>query len=299
MRVRRLGDDFLDGCALDFAAAAISDADAANFAATMEASFDPEGFAARLTAAAPTGGRDLSIARRLRAAGLDVVEVDGWRSRGDPVLTPKGFTNHHTAGSPIGNAPSLGIVIRGRPDLSGPLANLFLARNRVFHVVASGRANHAGTGSFRGVSGNSLLHGCEVEHTGTKPLPDDLVEVLAIANAALGEGRYSFEMTHQHHEYSAVGKIDIAKNFHGADDPPPSKNRFREMVAEYRRELADVKRSKIEFPVNRRNASGAWVRKSVIVPTGRVDEWLAGHEAVLERRGRGSGVTVTPARTAA
>ena len=295
MRLRRIGDDFLDGCELDFTVDPTSDADAAKLAASFDHSFDPDPAAARAAAAA-TFGRDLSIARRLRASGLEVVEVEGWRSRGDAVLTPEGFVDHHTAGAPTGASPSLNICINGRADLSGPLCNIFLARDRRFHVVASGRANHAGSGAWRGASGNSKFHGCEVEHTGTKPLPNDLVELLAIANAALAKGRYDQSMVCQHHEYSSAGKIDIATNFHGDGDPAPSSIKFRTMVARRLAELDDVVVSRIVFPTSRRAFDGSWKRRRVDLPTSRVDEWLANHPAVLERRGRGSGVTVTPTK---
>jgi hypothetical protein len=295
MRIRTLGDDFLDGCALDFEAAAVTDEEADALAATFDASFDPDALTASAAAAVSSIGRDLSIARRLRAAGLEVVEVDGWRSRGDAVHTPKGHVEHHTAGSSSGDKPSLAIVVNGRSDLSGPLANTFVGRDRKWYVVASGRANHAGSGGFKGLSGNSVVHGTEVEHVGTRPLPDDIVVILAIGTAAIAEGRWTGELVAQHHEWSSAGKIDIATNFHGAEGPAPSAGRFRSMVNARLAELADVKRSKIVFPINARTPTGAWRRKSVVVPTENVDKWIANHAGVLERRGRGGEVNVTAA----
>src|SRR5262245_22934410 len=78
---------------------------------------------------------DLGIATRLRKAGLNVREVKGWEHRGrdfagvSPAFAPLGSVNHHTAGPPksVGNlTPSLGIIINGRSDLPGPLANVYL-----------------------------------------------------------------------------------------------------------------------------------------------------------------------------
>jgi N-acetyl-anhydromuramyl-L-alanine amidase AmpD len=79
----------------------------------------------------------------------------------------QGVLCHHTAGSKIGNMPSLGVVTKGRPDLPGPLSQLCLGRDGTFFVVAAGRANHAGAGNWQGVtSGNSSLIGIEAENTG-------------------------------------------------------------------------------------------------------------------------------------
>jgi hypothetical protein len=106
----------------------------------------------------------------LRAAGCSVVEVKGWEERGRGDLSGiRGVLLHHTAGPLKGDAPSLPIVINGRPDLPGPLSQLFLARSGVWHVVAAGRANHAGKGIWTGLTldgGNGYLLGVEAENTG-------------------------------------------------------------------------------------------------------------------------------------
>jgi hypothetical protein len=187
--------------------------------------------------------------------------------------------------------PSLGICVKGRSDLAGPLCNTFLGRDRKWYVVASGRANHAGTGSWRSVTGNSLFHGTEVEHDGVSVLPDDMVELLTIGVAAISAGRYSEEMVCQHWEYSSVGKIDIAKNFHGMDDPKPSKNQFRRMVAEAKDDLKGGKNSKIVFPTNEKKA-GAWVRREVEIPRDKVEKWFADHPHVVQREGKGGLITI-------
>lgn len=104
----------------------------------------------------------------LRAAGLKVVEVDGWKTRGHGDMSAiRGVLCHHTAGPLKGDAPSLGVVINGRPDLPGPLSQLVLARSGTWHVVAAGKAWHAGAGTWRGLtSGNASLVGIEAENTG-------------------------------------------------------------------------------------------------------------------------------------
>ncbi len=106
----------------------------------------------------------------LRNAGLKVAEVDGWvsRGRGPMASTVEGVVCHHTAGPDPrhGNMPSLRLVRDGRSDLAGPLAQLGLGRDGTFYVIAAGRANHAGRGSWKGKSGNSRFIGIEAENTG-------------------------------------------------------------------------------------------------------------------------------------
>ena len=129
------------------------------------------------------------LAEVLRLAGLIVAEVPGWRDRGfGNVGRIFGVICHHTAGPRTGNIPSLNTLIKGRPRipataahrafpaLPGPLAQLGLARDGTFYVIAAGRANHAGRGSFtlngtRVVNGNSNLIGIEAENAGA---PTDL-----------------------------------------------------------------------------------------------------------------------------
>src|SRR4051794_10090300 len=93
----------------------------------------------------------------LRLAGLKVSEVPGWRDRGrGDVGRILGVICHHTGTSSRDNMPTLNTLIRGRSDLPGPLAQLGLARDGTYFVVAAGRANHAGKGNFQGVrNGNS------------------------------------------------------------------------------------------------------------------------------------------------
>jgi hypothetical protein len=74
--------------------------------------------------------------------------------------------------------PSLSIVTNGRPDLAGPLAQLCLGRDGTFFVVAAGRANHAGEGSWRGITtGNSSFVGIEAENTGAQGDPWPAVQI--------------------------------------------------------------------------------------------------------------------------
>lgn len=115
----------------------------------------------------------------LKAAGLKVAEVDGWQNRGrGDVGQVFGVICHHTAvpNPQRLNMPTLRSLRDGRKAsdklkaLPGPLAQLGLARDGTYFVVAAGKAIHAGEGSFKGVTGNSRFIGIEAENAGT---PDD------------------------------------------------------------------------------------------------------------------------------
>lgn len=109
------------------------------------------------------------LADVLRGAGLKVVEQPKWKSRGRGEMKEvKGVICHHTAGPLLGDHPSLALVENGRPDLAGPLSQLFLSRDGTFYVVGAGRCNHAGKGEWHGVTaGNSHMIGIEAENAGT------------------------------------------------------------------------------------------------------------------------------------
>lgn len=111
------------------------------------------------------------IGTYIQKYGVPVEYVPGWEKRGNVSFNPKAVVAHHTAGAPTGIRPSLNVCTYGRAGLSGPLCNIFLDRNGVAVVVAAGRANHAGVGGFRGLTGNSAVFGIEAESTGVGTLP--------------------------------------------------------------------------------------------------------------------------------
>lgn len=160
--------------------------------------------------------RDLGIATRIRAKGVSVVEVDGWRGRGSDTFHPKGSVDHHTAGSIHGNCPSLGICINGRPAtrtskaLPGPLSQVLQARDNTAYVIAAGRANHAGQGSWRGLYGNSSVFGLERENIGniSEVWRPDQTMTAAKIHAALIEPYASAEYVCEHKEWAPGRKID-------------------------------------------------------------------------------------------
>jgi hypothetical protein len=169
------------------------------------------------------------LADGLRARGLTVVEVDGWKTRGVVNQNPPhqrlaleavaGVLRHHTATNrnafTNSDAPTLGLLTNGRSDLPGPLCQLGLGRNGTVYVVAAGLGNHAGRGwAFPGVpedSGNWYLLGIEMESSGIAPwdwTPDQL-RVAPYVGAALMD-MYDFTLNLGHMEYSKEGKIDPA-----------------------------------------------------------------------------------------
>lgn len=125
------------------------------------------------------------LADAARSAGLPVVELPGWRAAGHgPMNWPATIVLHHTAGPPAGDTPSLNVVTRGRPDLPGPLANLYLSRSGTVSVVAAGMAYHAGPVLLTSY-GNAYSIGIEAEATGIDPWPETQLDAYARLVAAL------------------------------------------------------------------------------------------------------------------
>ena len=163
----------------------------------------------------------------LRDAGLKVAPVDGWESRGRGEMGElAGVMCHHTATTAPGNMPSLRTLIDGRPDLAGPLSQLGLGRDGTFYVVAAGRCNHAGVGTWAGVStGNSSFIGIEAENDGVgEPWP--LVQMDAYARgvaAILAHLGFGADACAGHKEYALpTGR---------KDDPSFDMDAFRSTVA--------------------------------------------------------------------
>lgn len=155
-------------------------------------------------------------------SGLEVVEVDGWKTRtfdGNGMAGNIGVVHHHTATAlsayTYSDAPTLGLIVNGRSDLPGPLANLVFGRSGTVYVVAAGEANHAGAGNIPGVGynnlGNYYMIGIEAESSG---VVDDWTEaqrrIWPHLAAALDEGYSGGSIYYQlgHREYSSQGKID-------------------------------------------------------------------------------------------
>lgn len=108
------------------------------------------------------------LADVLRAGGLRVVEVPGWKTRsndGNRFVGVWGILCHWTgtALSAQGSYPSLNIVTNGRSDLPGMLSQLGLGRDGVWYVIGAGVAWHAGAVD-RTASDNYHAIGIEAEY---------------------------------------------------------------------------------------------------------------------------------------
>lgn len=146
-----------------------------------------------------------------KATGYPVVEVDGWQTRGSSTFDPRGLVWHHTAGPSTGDAPTLNLVVNGRSDLPGPLSQFVLGRSGTIYVVAAGRANHAGEGGWRGLSGNSSVFGIEAEHVGRTGVawPDVQLDAYLKLSAELAKrGGFTADMVCGHKEWAPTRKVD-------------------------------------------------------------------------------------------
>jgi hypothetical protein len=133
-----------------------------------------------------SGRLPLALPALLKANGLHVVEIDGWQTRGAATLDPKVILRHHTAGpSGGGDLPSKNVLVNGRPDLSGPLCQIALGRSGTVYTVASGKANHAGAGSWLGISQNFHAVGVEAENDGVQPWPQVQLDAWDVLDALL------------------------------------------------------------------------------------------------------------------
>jgi N-acetylmuramoyl-L-alanine amidase len=163
----------------------------------------------------------------LRAAGLNVEEIEGWATRGHgDVSKIRGVICHHTRGPPHGNI-HLRILVEGRPDLAGPLCQLGLGRDGTYFCIAAGKAWHAGNGEWQGLTGgNSHFIGIEAEHTGLPGDPWPSIQMLAYKHGVAAILRHIGAqpiMCCGHSEYA----LPVARK----DDPSFDMNIFRADVA--------------------------------------------------------------------
>lgn len=102
------------------------------------------------------------LADALRAEGLEVIELDGWQTRGGPLTKVEGVVCHGTitpASTPDANVARL--LRDGHSTLAGPLSQIGLDRQGRVWLVAAGRCNHNGFGEW----GNQAV-GIEAFHDG-------------------------------------------------------------------------------------------------------------------------------------
>jgi hypothetical protein len=154
----------------------------------------------------------------LRAEGVQVVVEGDWLNRMRPgSFDPIGVLWHHTAGatsSPTNPHPSLSVVINGRADLPGPLAQALVDYHGVFHVISAGRCNHAGTARASGPipagDGNTMLVGWEIDYNGVSQTMSTAQYNASLKGTAAVLRRLGRNASYArgHRETSTTGKID-------------------------------------------------------------------------------------------
>lgn len=158
------------------------------------------------------------LASVLRGAGLTVVEIPGWKTRGRPKTTgghdPVGVMWHHTGATSNGKAYAQWLATGGRADLPAPLCELSIDRQGVVYVCAAGRCNHAGTAKASGTvaagDGNALYLGIEFQNTGTEGWTTKQYQAGIKATAAIlkHSTKTSAQTCRAHYETSTTGKWD-------------------------------------------------------------------------------------------
>jgi hypothetical protein len=142
----------------------------------------------------------------LEGAGLDVYREPGWQNRGRELDSVLGIVWHHTATGPNWQDGHVAALLRdGRRDLAGPLAQLGLERDGTFVVIAAGRANHNGYGTW----GNQTV-GIEAYNSGTgEPWSPVQLRAYHIGTAAiLRHLRLGADRVRGHRETDPTRKID-------------------------------------------------------------------------------------------
>jgi hypothetical protein len=105
------------------------------------------------------------LADVLRAAGLQVVEHPGWKTRERPGDWSPRFLVAHATAAPASqsDATQVRIVRDGRADLNGPIANACIDRQGRWHVLAAGRCNTTVPGTVGPFAGQGNSHALGIE----------------------------------------------------------------------------------------------------------------------------------------
>lgn len=157
----------------------------------------------------------------LRDEGCSVITESGWSSRGRPASTgafnPSGVLVHHTGTTASSSNPHPTLhmcMYEGRPpDLPAPLCQGLICYAGDVHVVAAGRANHAGAANASGPmpagDGNALYVGWECDYNGSQKMSGAQYDAMILASAAVCRhfGRSS-AYVRGHKETSQTGKWD-------------------------------------------------------------------------------------------
>lgn len=212
------------------------------------------------------------LAAACRKSGLDVVEGDGWRTRGHGDMgSVECIVAHHTAtaASASGDYPSLRIVRDGRSDLPGPLSQLGLGRSGTVYVIAAGLSYHAGDVRDDWM-GNYHAIGIEAEHPGVGPWPAAQYGAYARLCAALAE-HYGVPIPR------VLAHKEVCWPAGRKTDPNFDMRTFRAAVRRFKEE---------DMPLN--DADKAWI----------VQQIDAGHERLLATIVDGKGDSAVTLKTA-
>lgn len=151
----------------------------------------------------------------LRAAGLSVVDLADWQTRGRPTggFAPVGVLWHHTGGDADGLAYAKWLALTGRSDLPAPLCQISIGRDGTVYVLAGGRANHAGvaraSGTVASGDGNTLYVGVECQNNGSEGWSEPQYAAMVTTGVVLAKilGT-SAQAQRAHRETSITGKWD-------------------------------------------------------------------------------------------
>ena len=164
----------------------------------------------------------------LRAAGLTVREVSGWRTRGGSSYAPRGIMIHETRGSLHStDAGEIRVLLEGSTTAPAPIAQLYLSRTGTWHVVASGQCYHAligWAGPFKGV-GNTGLLGIEAQHALGEPWTQTQYRSYVRGVAAMHRRTGWGIVGHKEHQPGGYGYPSVKT------DPSFNMDQFRRDVA--------------------------------------------------------------------
>lgn len=131
----------------------------------------------------------LAIPDVLRSVGVPVSTIPGWetRGRGYQRIVPVGAVVHDDVmGADVSLATRLRILRDGHSGLPGPLCHVSLTKDGTWHLIATGRALHAGVGWWEGVDdGNGRMLGIECAWGEGEDYPPDQIDSLCRGLAAL------------------------------------------------------------------------------------------------------------------
>jgi len=179
------------------------------------------------------------LADALRAEGCKVKEYEGWKDRGRPSSTgafaPHALLLHHTGTktSATNPCPTLSTCVHGRSDLPGPLCHVLIGYDGTCHVIAAGRANHAGECNGNGPTyagdGNEQMVGFEIDYSGSQAVSDVQADAVGrAATAVLRKLKRDESYCRGHKETSTTGKWDPGR--HGASDPAYDMGEVRKRI---------------------------------------------------------------------